>query len=194
MHSHVRHCRRSRCEWRRGPPPARAAAHQRHRHHQLRSLGSPAGRLLPLRERRLAQDGRDPGRRVELGRIQRAAREKPHGAARAILEEREHGEGASRASESSKVGDLYASYMDSARVEQLGITPLAAGAASDRGAHVEPGSCRRRSRTSRDSASDARWRGRRPGPEGVVGQHRAGHAVGARHAGSRLLPASRTRR
>ena len=136
-----------------------------------------AGRLLPLRERRVALAHRDPRRRVELGRVQRAARGEPQRAARDPRAGRRPTrprrwscrtlppKARATAAERRKVGDLYASLMDSARIERLGTTPLQPALGRRRRAPHEraaPDDARaaraaRRRRPARDR--------RRPGPE-----------------------------
>jgi putative endopeptidase len=67
-----------------------------------------------------------------VGHLQRAGELRSENAVRAILEEAAAARGARRGSDTQKLGDFYASYLDTARVESLGIRPLAAELAAIR--------------------------------------------------------------
>ena len=91
------------------------------------------GRPLRPRQRRLAGHRRDPRRPLLVGpvrdarRHRRGARARDHRGLR-----RRRGR---RADEAQKIGDLFASFMDEDRVEELGHTPILPAARADRRPH-----------------------------------------------------------
>ncbi|MFL5612958.1 MAG: hypothetical protein ACJ796_04785 [Gemmatimonadaceae bacterium] len=94
-------------------------------------------------------------------------------------------------SEKRKIGDLYSSFMDSARIEQLGTKPLEPTLAQIAAVKIDEGSAFgvRAARTDRNCQSIRR--ARRSGPEAIHRQHRADRTVRPRLAGPRLLSAHR---
>ena len=112
-----------------------------------RSVGAPAGRLLPPRQRQLAEDDRVPGRQG-LHRLVRAdPRQDPGAAARASSRRRRR---ARPTPMQRRIGDLYASFMDEAAVERAGIAPLAGElAAIDAISRPAPARARRWARLAR---------------------------------------------
>jgi len=100
---------------RRAPPPPPSRSWPRW------SQGRPVRRLLPLRLRRLARHDEDPRRPVALGpRLHRDRGAQP---ARPEGDPRAGGQGAEERRE-RKVGAYYASCMDEAKIEELGVKPL----------------------------------------------------------------------
>ncbi|CAA9347696.1 MAG: Metallopeptidase, partial [uncultured Gemmatimonadaceae bacterium] len=164
-------------------------AHARRRHRELRPHGASAGRLLPLRERRLARAHRDPRRRLELGRVQRAAGEEPRRAAR-------HPRGGGALERGARLGAPQAG-RPVRELHGLG----ARRAAGDHAAPVGAGGDRRRAapgaaprglrlvRPAGRAGPGGGGRGRRP--EELGDEHRLGEPVGARDARPRLLHARR---
>jgi hypothetical protein len=94
----------------------------RHRHSQYGHQRASTGRLLHLPQRQLDQDHRDPGRQIQLGHLRQAARR--HLSQLRGLIEKSAAEKAKTGTEAQKVADLYASFMDEDKLNQLGIRPL----------------------------------------------------------------------
>ena len=117
-------------------------------------------------------------------------RERAQEAVRGIIEAEGRVQ-AAPGSNSQKVGDLYKSFMDEARIETLGITPLngeLAAIAKINDSRDLPAAFARRGADRRSSAIRGERRSR---PAQLRTERRAGFAVGTRHARSRLLPADR---
>ena len=133
------------------------AAGARHRHRRHGPLGPSAGRFLPLRQRQVGRQHADSRRPVRLRHVRDPARARPGGACAASSKPR-RARPAAPGSISQKVGDLYKSFMDEARIESLGITPLDARAGGDRQHHGRAATCRPRSPAPRASACGCRSR------------------------------------
>ena len=108
----------------------------RHRSEQLRSFRPAAGRLLPVRQRRLARRGprfrpitraSDPSSTCVTRRSATSA---------LLIEDLAKG-AKSPGSPAQQIGDLYVSYMDEATAETQGSAAARAGASEDRGRRVE---------------------------------------------------------
>ena len=112
--------------------------------------------------------------------------ERSREAMHAILEEAARSN-APAGSEERKVGDFYASFMDSARVESLGVTPLKDELARIAAIRRCPPLARRVRAPRATRRRAALRRQRRPRSEEVVGEHRARRPVRARPPRSRLL-------
>jgi putative endopeptidase len=67
----------------------------------------------------VAEDRRDPGRQGELGLVHAKLRENTLPQLRGIIEKAAAGNPA-KGTDAQRIGDFYASFMDEARLEQLG--------------------------------------------------------------------------